>query len=525
VDLIADHVRELLDSGPDALVVADESGVIAYVNRQTEVLFGFERNELRGKKIEMLLPERLRATHPSHRRSYGTTPRVRPMGGNLELYARRRDGSEFPVEISLSPIHTKQGLLISSTIRDISDRHQILEDLRAARNEAERANRAKSTFLATASHDLRQPLQSLILLNSVLQKTSTDSRAIEAAAAQQEALASMSELVNALLDISKLECGAIKPVIADCAVRGIFRHLRASFEEEARAKGLALIVDESDDIVHTDAGLLGQIVQNLLANAIRYTREGSVHLRCVSHSAGVRIEVFDTGVGIAVEDQERIFEEFHQLLPAPGTRREGLGLGLAIVRRIAQLLGCTIEVESEPGRGSCFSLTVPRGCSISQRPVFVSNLVIEKIRNALIVLVDDEVAVARATQMLLELEGHAVLSARGLDSALALIDQHGIMPDLIVSDFHLGSNVSGIDVIRELRELAGFRIPAILVTGDTSPRRANAENIENLEILSKPVDAAEFLDCIDRLLSADLPQYSSPRISNGSVTTQPISTN
>ena len=126
MDLIADHVRELLDSGPDALVVADESGVIAYVNRQTEVLFGFEGNELRGKKVEMLLPEGLRATHPSHRRSYGTTPRVRPMGGNLELYARRRDGSEFPVEISLSPIHTKQGLLISSTIRDISDPQQIL---------------------------------------------------------------------------------------------------------------------------------------------------------------------------------------------------------------------------------------------------------------------------------------------------------------------------------------------------------------------------------------------------------------
>jgi signal transduction histidine kinase/FixJ family two-component response regulator len=473
----------------------------------------------------MLLPESLREAHPSHRRSYGSAPRVRPMGGNLELYARRQDGSEFPAEISLSPIHTKEGLLISSTIRDISDRHQILEDLRAARNEAERANRAKSTFLATASHDLRQPLQSLILLNSVLVKTTTDSRAIEAASAQQEALASMSSLVNALLDISKLECGAIKPVIADCAMRGIFRHLRASFEEEARAKGLALIVEESDDFVHTDGALLGQIVQNLLANAIRYTSEGNVGVRCVSHSASVRIEVKDTGVGIAVEDRERIFEEFHQLAPAAGMRREGLGLGLAIVRRIAQLLECTIEVESEPGRGSCFSLTVPRGCRISQRPVFESNPVINKSRNALIVLVDDEVAVARATQMLLELEGHEVLSARGLDSALALIEQHGTMPDLIVSDFHLGSTLTGIDVIRELRKLAGFTIPAILVTGDTSPRLTSANNTENLDILSKPVDAVEFLNCIDRLLSANPPQYRSSRLSSGRLTMQAVSAN
>lgn len=508
MDLITDHVRELLDSGPDALVVADESGVIVYVNRQTEVLFGFERDELSGKQVEMLLPERLRGMHPSHRRSYSAAPRARSMGDSLELYARRHDGSEFPVEISLSPIRTARGLLISSAIRDVSDRKQILDDLRAARNEAERANRAKSTFLATASHDLRQPLQSLILLNSVVQKTSTDPRALAAAAAQQESLSSMSDLVNALLDISKLESGAIQPNIADCSVRGIFRHLQASFEEEARQKGLALIVDECDEVVRTDGGLLEQIVQNLLANAIRYTRVGRVHLRCLSLSAGVRIEVLDTGIGIPLDDQERIFEEFQQLSPAHGERREGLGLGLAIVRRIAKLLGRKIEVQSEPGRGSCFGLTVPRGSNAGHSPLLESNAVAERTHNALIVLIDDEVAVARATQMLLELEGHVVLSARGLNSALALIEQHGQMPDLIVSDFHLGSAHSGIDVIQRLRELAGTTIPAILVTGDTSPHMADAQRTANLDIFSKPVIATEFLDCINRLLHENPPRYA-----------------
>ncbi len=508
MELISDHIGELLDSGPDALVVADENGVIAYVNRQTEVLFGFDRNELRGQKVEMLLPERLRTMHPVHRRDYRGAPRVRPMGGKLELYARRHDGSEFPVEVSLSPIQTAHGLLISSTIRDVSERRQMLEDLRAARNEAERANHAKSTFLATASHDLRQPLQSLILLNSVLRKTSTDPRAVAAAAAQQESLSSMSDLVNALLDINKLESGAIRPDMADHSVQAIFRHLRASFEEEAREKGLELIVDDCDEIVHTDGGLLEQLVQNLVANAIRYTRVGLVHLRCLHHYAGVRIEVLDTGIGIPLDDRERIFEEFQQLAPASGGKREGLGLGLAIVRRIAKLLGCTIEVDSEMGRGSCFGLTMPRGSRIHHAPLPDNSTTIEKAPSALIVLVDDEVSVARATQMLLELEGHAVLSARGLDSARAAIEQHGQMPDLIVSDYHLGSNQSGIDVIRELRELVGHPIPAVLVTGDTSPRMADTQRSASLDIFSKPVVAEKFLDCINRLLHENPPSQS-----------------
>ena len=497
------QTRALLDAAPDAMVIADESGTIVFVNAQTEALFGYSRQALLGMPIEVLLPERFRSMHPSHRRSYMQGPRFRPMGGDLDLYGRRRDGSEFPVEISLSPVPTESGLLVSSAIRDITDRMRLIEQLRDARKEAQEADRAKSAFLAAASHDLRQPLQTLILLNSVLQKTATDPLAVTAAATQHEALASLSELVNALLDISKLESGAIRPDVGDCSVQSIFRRLKAAFDEQAQSKGLALIVEECDDVVLTDHGLLEQIIQNLLANAIRYTREGMVRLRCLHERAFVRIEVLDTGIGIPVDQQDAIFEEFRQLNRTPGEKREGLGLGLAIVRRIAQLLGHSITVDSTPGQGSCFAVTVPRGARSTASEPRERAPVADRARNALIMLVDDDPRVARATQMFLQLEGHQVWVASGLKETLALLDGEERFPDLIVSDFHLGSETSGIGIISQIRHLARRSIPAMLVTGDTSSGLiAAVERSGHCEVLSKPVVATELLQRIDRMLQA-----------------------
>ncbi len=495
------QTHALLDSAPDAMVIADESGTIVFVNAQTETLFGYSRQELLGMPVEVLLPERFRAVHPSHRRAYTQAPRFRPMGSDLDLCARRRDGSEFPVEISLSPVPTENGVLVASTIRDITDRKRMIEQLRDARSEADKANRAKSAFLATASHDLRQPLQTLILLNSVLRKTATDPRAVGAAATQHEALTSLSELVNALLDISKLESGAIRPDVEDCSVRSIFRHLKASFDQQAQSKGLALIVEDCDDHVRTDRGLLEQIVQNLLANAIRYTREGMVRLRCLHEPTSVRIEVLDTGIGIAVDQQGAIFEEFRQLNRIPGEKHEGLGLGLAIVRRIALLLGHAITVDSTPGQGSCFAVTVPRGTRSTAAEPRKRAPVSNRAGNALIMLVDDDPTVARATQLFLELEGHQVWVASGLKETLALLDNTARIPDLIVSDFQLESDISGIEGISQIRALAGRSIPALLVTGDTSSGLiAAVEHSGHCELLTKPVVATELLQRIDRML-------------------------
>ena len=345
--------RSLLDAAPDPVVVLDGNGVITYANARVREVLGYEPDELLGNTVETLVPYRYHAVHSKHRTGFFAGPKSRPMGTELELYAVHKDGHEIPVEISLSPLATETGLLVSAAIRDVSAQKEIARQL-------VEANRAKSRFLAAASHDLRQPLQALTLLNRAAGKTVTDQMHRTIIEKQQRSLDSMSALLNSLLDISKLEAGIVKPDITDCDVHEIFESLRAEFELQARDKGLELIVDKCRDVARSDPRLLTQVLENLISNAIRYTREGFVQLRCLHRDLTVRIEVLDTGLGIPADELDRIFDEFHQV-DRGDRRREGLGLGLSIVKRTAQLLGCAVEVDSSPGRGSVFSVTVPKG--------------------------------------------------------------------------------------------------------------------------------------------------------------------
>ena len=268
-----------LESAPDAIIIVDEAGQILFANSRVLVLFGYEPRELVGQKIETLLPERFRPRHQTHRNQYATDAQVRPMGINLELCGLRKDWTEVPVEISLSPIHYGERTLTAAAIRDVSEQKRIKRELLAAREAADRANQAKSRFLATASHDLRQPLQTLSLLNGSLQRLVTDPVANDAVVQQEHAIATMSRLLNALLDISKLESGAIQPEKADFALATLFDEMRAEFANVAAAKGLELRVEAGALTVRSDASLVGQILRNLLSNAIKYTRQGSVLLR------------------------------------------------------------------------------------------------------------------------------------------------------------------------------------------------------------------------------------------------------
>ncbi len=358
--------RELFDSAPDAMLVVHESGTIALVNARTESLFGFEREELLGQPIGLLLPEFYQDADPLQRSDYVKNPGVLPTG--LELFGLRKNATEFPVEISCSRIETATGTMLSTAVRDITERRAMEAKLIAARREAERANRAKSEFLAAASHNLRQPLHTLKLLGGVLDRCTNTAAAVQALAAQREALHAMSDLLNTLLDISKLESGVISPDINSCSVQTIFRRLRVNFEAQATDKGIRLQVEDCVETIRTDAGLLEQLVQNLVANAIRYTREGSVSLRCRRYKSSVRIEVADTGIGIAHDQMNTLFDEFYQIKDGTGTQREGYGLGLAIVQRLSQLLGHRIEVDSTPGKGSCFAITLPCGDLACKQP-------------------------------------------------------------------------------------------------------------------------------------------------------------
>jgi PAS domain S-box-containing protein len=501
--LPSDLVRSVLESAPDAMVIIDATGKVLFANRQLSGLFGYERAEVIGEPVEMLLPERFRARHVGHRNGYVQTVRVRPMGNGLDLFARRRDGSEFPVEISLSPIEQDGMVLVAAAIRDVSDRMRVERELREARAAADRANLAKSRFLATASHDLRQPLQALALLNGALRRMVTDADTREVLDQQEEAVGAMSRLLNALLDVSKLESGAIRPDIADFRVAQLLEELRREFAGLAANKGLQLVVEPTAACARSDISLVGQAMKNLVSNAIKYTSHGWVRLRSTVDGSHVRIEVSDTGRGIEADQLPFIFDEFYQVGVAPNTSRDGYGLGLSIVQRVAQLLGLRVEVKSRPGEGSMFALELPASepagevdaATASTRPTLAPRA--SSAHHLL--LVEDDAGVRNATRMFLKGEGYRVAVAATLQEALQRLDEHADIK-VLITDYHLEGGITGSDVIEAVRERRGPEFNAILVTGDTSSAITALRRDAHLRVTSKPINADELLGMIAALV-------------------------
>jgi two-component system, sensor histidine kinase len=499
-------LSNVLEAAPDAIVIVDASGRILFASRQVTTLFGHAPQEILGQSVDRLLPERFRQIHLDHRRSYARNARMRPMGVDLDLYALRRDGTELPVEISLSPIQDGERTLVAAAIRDVTERKRIQTALTHAREEAERANQAKSRFLATASHDLRQPLQTLSLLNGTLSRIVREPIAAEAVAQQGQAIEAMSRLLNALLDISKLESGAIRPDPSDFTVAALFEELRAEFASLAASKGLALRVEPAPHRVHSDPSLLGQILRNLISNAIKYTRQGSVELRSRAQSQGVRIEVIDTGVGIPADQLPYIYDEFYQIGVASNTAREGYGLGLSIVHRLVSLLGLQLDVKSEVGRGSVFALQVPEAEGVPAAtdpasPAAGPASHPQQQRAPHILLVDDDAGVRSATAMLLKVDGYRVTSAASVTEAVR--NARGTPDlDLLITDYHLGEGETGVRVIEAVRAVVGEELSAILVTGDTSSLIRELKPDARTRLASKPINADQLLALIQTLLEA-----------------------
>ncbi len=499
-----DRARALMNSAPDAIVVTDQAGRIVLVNNRTETLLGYAREELLGELVEVLLPERLRAAHVGHRAGYMREPTLRPMGANLELCAQRRDGTELPVEISLSPVPTSGGgLEIACALRDISDRRRVLEELREARNEAEKANNAKSAFLATASHDLRQPVQALSLLNGVLQRLVTDEDAADALAQQASAIGAMSRLLNALLDISKLESGAVKPQFATWNAATLLQCLRSEFSGMAVNKGLQLEFDAGDAWVCSDETLIGQVLRNLVANAIKYTKHGRVLLRSVQSGPTVRLEVRDTGIGMAPEELSRIYDEFYQVGVSPNATRDGYGLGLSIVSRIVKLLGLHLDVHSTPGKGSVFALQLPAVEPAQNATAQSAGGVTpeDRARHAEkhILLIEDDPGVRNATRLLLRSEGYQVTVAASVAEAVA---QASKMPtlSLILSDYHLTGRETGTQAVKAVREVRNTPVRAVMMSGDTSSAMKASGPEADVHIVSKPIDSDSLLSLLSELL-------------------------
>jgi PAS domain S-box-containing protein len=374
--------RRLLEAAPDAILEVDSQGKIVLINQTAEKMFGYSRDELMGLSVETLVPESMRAGHVGHRTSYAAHPQMRPMGTGLELRAQRRDGSLFPVEISLSPNPGEGGGRVIALVRDITPRKHVEDRLRAiqeqytaelsaknqqleARNlDVERANRLKSEFLASMSHELRTPLHTIIgfseLLTEELEGPLNDKQKRFLGHILQDSR-HLLELINEVLDLSKIEAGRLELQKEEMDFAGCLQEVVSGIEQQAAAKNIQVQVrNEFRGTLYADRTRVKEILYNLLSNALKFTPDrGDVWVETVVKGHELHVVVGDTGIGVHPEEHDIIFEKFYQVGSTTRGTREGTGLGLPITRKLVELHGGQIWLESRPGQGSRFSFTLP----------------------------------------------------------------------------------------------------------------------------------------------------------------------
>jgi PAS domain S-box-containing protein len=421
--------------------------------------------------------------------AYSTT--FRYMRQDREVWLEQIAIAEFD---SAGQLKRVQGLTT-----DITERKRSEQEISRARKSAELANQAKSGFLAAASHDLRQPLQTLRFLHEALEQHHPDDEGRQLLEAIGRSLDTISSMLSSLLDINRLESGNLRPIKSDLAINEVFDTVATDFLRPVEEKSLKLRVVRCGLMVHSEKRMLEQMIRNLLSNSVRYTDHGKLLLGCRRAGDKIRIEIWDSGIGIAGDQLPHIFDEYYQGVHA--AQRGGFGLGLAIVRRLGELLDHEIVVRSVLGKGTCVSIEVPLGqtrdrCETAQDQdgegiSFVGTVLV----------IEDEVSVRSALSRLLKLRGIGTSIAATGNDALTLV-MEGIRPDLVLSDYNLRGSMNGVESIKALRSALASNVPAIVMTGDIQSKTIDAIASQDISVMIKPFLAEELLQLMTRLQSS-----------------------
>ena len=428
----------------------------------------------------------------------------------IEREIEARSGAWYTRRIL--PYRTQQdgveGVVI--TFQDITERKDVNDALATAKRRAENADAAKSRFLAAASHDLRQPLQTLALLQGLLTRAVQSEREQKLVGRIGETLAAMTGMLNTLLDVNQIEAGVVQAEITRFPVNDLLAKLYEEFTYQAQAKTLVLRMVPCGLSISSDQNLLEQMIRNLVSNALKYTRAGKILLGCRRRKGMLSIEIWDTGIGIPDDEVHAIFEEYHQIGNEARERSRGLGLGLSIVRRIGNLLGHRVRVSSRPGRGSVFAIEValPAGTSAPKprdaRQNSAPSQREKAQRQGTILIVEDDPELRELLAISLNEEGHRVARAYDGSEAVQLIEREDCRPDLILADFNL-PGVNGLEVIGKLREKLRHFIPAIILTGDISTKTLRAIAAAECVLLNKPVKLDDVSLAVQQTLGAKQP--------------------
>ncbi|MFK7857418.1 MAG: hybrid sensor histidine kinase/response regulator [Granulosicoccus sp.] len=393
--------------------------------------------------------------------------------------------------------------LISSQLEN----QKLVESLAEEKQIAERAMVAKSRFLAAASHDLRQPLHAMGLFLSALRTREKEPEKVRIIEDMSKSADALNSLFNSLLDVSRLDAEIIEFNPEHVLASRVFDALRAQFEQQVAEKNISLSIRADDHVLYSDVVLLERVLRNLLSNAVQYTGSGSISLVCTALADGSKlVTLADTGIGIPAEFAEDVFSEYYQLNNPARDRSKGLGLGLAIVKRLCELMDLPLEMESTEGKGTVFRVVVPGGdpLQIIQQAKPSSGIVADGRR---VLVIDDELQVLQSMRHMLEGWGCEVLLAESARDALRVLALSDMIPDIIISDYRLADNLNGVDAVEAIRESCELSIPAIVVTGDTSPERLKQVKETGLQLLHKPVRPDELHDVMERILKdCDMPR-------------------